>query len=308
MSVCSQKSIFHIISLLQKIFCIRCDGRVDCEDKTDEEDCGRAVILSSYNKAMTPPPLIGSNQVKVELSMRLQSVLNLDEIGQIMFVKYVLLAKWKDPGLKFHNLKRDANQNVLSEIEWSRIWVPRIIFDNTEATEESIMDAKSIIRVLANENFTHTVTDLHHHQNIYVFDGKETELEMSRAYNTEFLCEYSMAWYPFDSQTCHLDFVLDASAAAFVKLVNGTLEYWGPVELAQYFVRNTLMQEYVYRDRTGVRVLVVFGRRLLSNILTVYVPTVLLNTMGHITVYFKPFFFEAIITVNLTVMLVLTTM
>ena len=136
------------------------------------------------------------------------------------------------------------------------------------------MDAKSIIRVLANKNFTHTVTDLDHLQNIYVLDGKETELEMSRAYNTEFLCEYSMAWYPFDSQTCHLDFVLDASAAAFVKLVNGTLEYWGPVELAQYFVRNTLMQEYVYRGRTGVRVLVVLGRRLLSNILTVYVPTV----------------------------------
>ena len=37
---------------------------------------------------------------------------------------------------------------------WSRIWVPRIIFDNTKATEESILDAKSIIRVLANENFT----------------------------------------------------------------------------------------------------------------------------------------------------------
>ena len=76
-----------------------------------------------------------------------------------------------------------------------------------------------------------------------------------------------MAWYPFDSQTCNLDFVLDASAAAFVKLVNGTLEYWGPV-------RNTLIQEYVYRDRTGVQVLVVLGRRLLTNILNVNIPTV----------------------------------
>ena len=61
-------------------------------------------------------------------------------------------------------------------------------------------------------------------------------------------------------------------------------------------------------EEQGVRIFVVLGRRLLGNILTVYGPTVLLNIMGHITVYFKPFFFEAIITVNLTVMLVLTTM
>ena len=34
------------------------------------------------------------------------------------------------------------------------------------------------------------------------------------------------------------------------------------------------MQEYVYRDRTGVQVLVVLGRRLLTNILNVNIPTV----------------------------------
>ena len=266
------------------------------------------LILPLYNLAMAPPPLLGNTKVEVELSVVLQAVLNLDEIGGIMYIKYVLLATWRDPGLTFHNLKRDGNRNLLSEMEWSRIWVPRVIFDNTEAAEKSIMDKDAIIRVLANENFTHTTTDFHHHQNIYIFNGKETKLEMSRVYNTEFLCEFTMAWYPFDTQTCHLDFVLDASAAAFVKLVNGSLDYWGPVELAQYFVRSRMMQEYTFRDRSGVRVMVVFGRRLLSNILTVYVPTVLLNTMGHITVYFKPFFFEAIITVNLTVMLVLTTM
>merc|ERR1712168_1546059 len=50
------------------------------------------------------------------------------------------------------------------------------------------------------------------------------------------------------------------------------------------------------------------GRRLLGVFLTVYFPTVLLNLIGHSTNYFKSFFFEAVITVNLTSMLVLTTM
>ena len=41
---------------------------------------------------------------------------------------------------------------------------------------------------------------------------------------------------------------------------------------------------------------------------TVYIPSVLLNIIGHITNYFKPFYFESVIGVNLTVMLVLTSM
>ena len=52
----------------------------------------------------------------------------------------------------------------------------------------------------------------------------------------------------------------------------------------------------------------VFTRRLLGTILTVYIPTLLLIIISHMTNYFKPFFFEAVVTVNLTVMLVLATM
>ena len=170
------------------------------------------------------------------------------------------------------------------------------------------MDKKSIIRILANENFTHSRTDLSHHQNIYIFPGEDTNVEMARTYATEFLCLYNMNWYPFDTQSCSLDFMLDATANTFVSLMPGSLNYSGPVELTQYFVRQSTMTAHTFDDREGVRVLVVLGRRLLSNILTVYMPTILLNIMGHVTVYFKPFFFEAIITVNLTVMLVLTTM
>ena len=53
---------------------------------------------------------------------------------------------------------------------------------------------------------------------------------------------------------------------------------------------------------------VTLGRRLLGTILTVFLPTILMNVVGHAANYFKPFFFEAVVSVNLTVMLVLTTM
>ena len=38
---------------------------------------------------------------------------------------------------------------------------------------------------------------------------------------------------------------------------------------------------------------IVLGRRLLGVFMTVYMPTILMNIVGHSTMYFKPFFFEA---------------
>ena len=60
--------------------------------------------------------------------------------------------------------------------------------------------------------------------------------------------------------------------------------------------------------KTGIKVSFVLGRRLLGVILTAYTPTVLLNVIGHSANYFKSFFFEAVVTVNLTCMMVLATM
>ena len=68
------------------------------------------------------------------------------------------------------------------------------------------------------------------------------------------------------------------------------------------------MSHDIYSDKNGVKVSLTLGRRLLGVILTAYTPTVLLNVIGHAANYFKSFFFEAVVTVNLTCMLVLATM
>ena len=50
------------------------------------------------------------------------------------------------------------------------------------------------------------------------------------------------------------------------------------------------------------------NRRITNELLTTYLPTVFILAIVYATNFFKPFFFEAVVTVNLTCMLVLVTM
>ena len=52
---------------------------------------------------------------------------------------------------------------------------------------------------------------------------------------------------------------------------------------------------------------IVLKRRLMNELLTTYLPTILILIIVYITNFFKTFFFEAVVTVNLTALLVLTT-
>ena len=52
---------------------------------------------------------------------------------------------------------------------------------------------------------------------------------------------------------------------------------------------------------------VVMKRKITSELMTTYFPTLLLITITFATTFFKPFFFEAALSVNLTTMLVMTT-
>ena len=52
---------------------------------------------------------------------------------------------------------------------------------------------------------------------------------------------------------------------------------------------------------------VVMKRKITSEMMTTYFPTILLTAITFATTFFKPFFFEAALSVNLTTMLVMTT-
>ena len=61
-------------------------------------------------------------------------------------------------------------------------------------------------------------------------------------------------------------------------------------------------------EQHGEVVLIIFKRRLTNELLTTYLPSLLLLLMSYATSYFKPFYFEAAVTVNLSILLVTTTL
>ena len=123
------------------------------------------------------------------------------------------------------------------------------------------------------------------------------------------ICDYQMHWYPFDTQVCSMTISVTENLNDFISIENNGHENLGPVELTQYFIRRTDMNiGRIGNKQQAVIFKVSLGRRLLGTLLTVFLPTILLNVIGHSANYFKAFFFEAIVSVNLTCMLVLTTM
>ena len=61
------------------------------------------------------------------------------------------------------------------------------------------------------------------------------------------------------------------------------------------------------KNKEKVHMVISLKRKIQTELLTTYLPTLLLLIITYATTFFKPIFFEASLTVNLTIMLVMTT-
>ena len=91
---------------------------------------------------------------------------------------------------------------------------------------------------------------------------------------------------------------------SFIDLIVGDLALERNKELMQYIII-----KYEMKNKRGSSVLLslTLGRKVLSQMLTIYLPSTLIIIVVYSTNFLKQFFFEAIVSVNLTAMLVLTT-
>ena len=219
-------------------------------------------------------------------------VQDIQEVGQYFELKFRLSLNWKDARVQFYNLKVDQSMNSLSMDEKLSLWTPTIVFWNTKQQLKSVNDQDSFASI--KRSGTGTIIDRSVNEDIEVFRGVENEITFSRVYSIKFFCDYQMAWYPFDIQTCTMDMVFDGVLDNYADILVGSLEFSAEKELTQYFVKKYMMRKGKIQKKTAIFVFITLGRRLLGTFLTIFFPTIILNAIGFATNFFKEFFFEVI--------------
>ena len=126
------------------------------------------------------------------------SILEIDEIGQKFKNQFNLYITWFDFRLKLYNMKMNLNMNTLTSQEKKSIWVPKLVFINTEKKENTQNDNKAF--AVARRDNAFEFSDESVKDNIYMFDGSKNPFVMSRVYDVDWICDFDMRWYPFDTQ------------------------------------------------------------------------------------------------------------
>ena len=228
-------------------------------------------------------------------------VQDIQEVAQFVKLKFRISLTWMDARVTYYNIKTDETLNSLSLDEQLVLWTPTIVFWNTEKQLKTVNDQNSFASV--ERSGKGSIIEREVNEDIEMFSGAENNITFSRVYSIKFFCEYQMQWYPFDQQTCSMQLIMDGVLDNYADLLSGILTFSGKRELTQYFVKEFTIQEEKILSKKAVVISVTFGRRLLGIFLTIFFPTILLNVIGYATNFFKEFFFEAVITVNLTSML-----
>ena len=283
----------------------RCDSSLDCVDHSDEKNCQVVTFPFQHNVEHPPAPITvkrfptleAKYFTKVYISMELFTLFDINEVTSEISMIFKISLKWRDPRLKFLYLKDDIEKNVIDK----NIWIPEIVFGNLK---EHISESKGKIKVMREGR-----PKLNTHQEVTmqeIYEGSENTITLHENYQIKFICSFqNIDDFPFDFEFCHIDII--NIGAELVTMIPLDIEYFGRKSIAQYTVRDiSLSNKTFVGGSTGLQVRIELGRDFRSIFCVTYLPTILMNIINQSTNYLdNSQFLEAIITVNITCMMVL---
>ena len=112
------------------------------------------------------------NKVRINISLTIESILDLNEVKSMMKVQIQLKVSWKDSRLEFRNVEQ--GHNMIRSAEKRELWLPSFIFNNTNnMTEASFDDDTSQGHIKINPNSKGKIAPLMELDNFKRFSGSE---------------------------------------------------------------------------------------------------------------------------------------
>ena len=180
----------------------RCNQISNCRDESDEDDCKMLVMKDNYNKKIAP---FGFNYQEqriipavVNISIAVMDMLSIQEVNLVFVLKFRLLMEWYDYRLKYHNLKKQRSANLLTREEIDNLWIPFVVFGNTENNEATTGGHNTEVTITREGNFKESPESTM--EEINIFTGVDNRITFQQAYSKSFKCEYQLQLYPFDTQ------------------------------------------------------------------------------------------------------------
>ena len=283
---------------------LRCDGRTHCQDGYDEEECRLLIAPVGYNKFLVPPAPGDNEKLTINASITIEKI-NIDEVDGFLRTKLTLNTIWFDTQLTYQNLKQNEKNFMYAE-DMESIWKPWVQFENIENIDKVKKTGQlDSVAIIPNDKFEFKNGGLENIHNTFLFKGSLNALNFERQLTVDWTCQFNLAWYPFDIQICVMMIYINENT---VIISPSSLEYKGPKELTQHTVKSVSFCSFLINDKEGLLVEVELGRPIIGSILTVFLPTGMLLFISQMAKSYSETYLDMVIEVNLTVLLVLTTL
>ena len=185
----------------------RCNQIPDCDDTSDELNCKILKLKEGYNKRVPPIGTTGEmvktlKPVEVNVSLTLYKIVAIKEDQHSIQLQFQISLQWKDNRATYHNLKPASYLNALSLEEINTLWLPLIVYLNTDQQVTTrlgwVNEWRTNVNVQREGNFTRSEQKVL--DETYLFKGSENSLVMTQSYTHDFQCVYQLERYPFDTQ------------------------------------------------------------------------------------------------------------
>ena len=134
--------------------------------------------------------------------MTLFKVVAINEEDLSIELQFQINLEWKDNRISFNNLKKDPSLNALSEDDIKMLWLPLVVYTNTDQQETTRLGVEWewSTNVVVKREGDFTMSSFEMLDETQIFKGDENTLSMVQSYTHEFQCNYQLYKYPFDTQ------------------------------------------------------------------------------------------------------------